>query len=453
MWVTATASGNAPNMAQSGQTQDIGSQKATTPKARSLNAAAVGVATGALLALATLGMDRVLNTGAPVATENARVLLGATFTAMVTVGAFALWMRAVTAQLAASAVPSQVVTSLLHDREQHRIVVVTVAALTFAAIILLSLPADPEGSAPLASTTLGALLGAAAISALLVSIHHAERATRPGVLVAESARRVIGHIRSSTMEPTDYQPHSPATPSSNGGTGAPDRGVSIRAPATGWLASVAEEQIIAAAADGTVIRVEVCEGDFLIADWTCVATVEPPDGADTGVAEMIADTFHVSDERAGGSDLAGALTQFTDIAVHASAGSAGSPSTAYEAIRYLGAILHELALHDPVAPQRRREGEAVLIRSGQQGSATLAQIAVERVRKSNAGDPDLSLVLVEVLGQARAAAELQDRAALVEELERQIRLTAEQCSHGSRHPADIEQVAVAADNATAPRVG
>lgn len=396
---------------------------------------AVGLVVGVGGAVVARFVDAALGDPEVVSTANARALLASTFAAVVTIGAFAFWMRPVAVQLAAATVPPRSVASHLYDRFQQRVVGAAVAALTFEAVALLSLPSSSGAPAPFVSSVSGALIGVGAITALLVAVEHAERSTRPTVLVSESAHAVIDHIRTLAHEPTDVEP-DPALDDR--------RATTVTTTASGWVRAVDAEGLLDATPEGGTVRIDSDVGAFVVAGWTPVASVWPGGTVSSDAVERMRRSFRIGERRAGPADVTGSLAQFADIAVQAATGGSSAPSVVYEAMWYLGAILHELTGHERLGrPDRRLADGRVLLAPTRADAAQLADLAVDRIRRVTASSPAMALELVRVLTDARRAAAQRGRSDLVEVLDRQADLTVAQCRHADPLPADVERVVAA----------
>jgi uncharacterized membrane protein len=390
---------------------------------RTLLAAASGVTLASLALLA----DEALGAGS-IASGNARVLLGAVFAAVVTVGAFAFWMRPIAAQLAATTIPPRVVSGHLHDRFQRGIVFATIGALSYESVVLLCLPASSGSDAPSLSTVLGTVIGVGAVTALFVAMQRATQTTNPSVLVAEAAHRVMERVRQSVDDEA-----GPAETPDPRGDGTP-----ITAPRSGWVQSIDVDAVLESRDCPCTVILEVDAGTFVVADWTVVATVESAHPVEDG--RVVAEALQIGDVRATDVDLHGSLSQFVDIALHMSAGASASPSTLYECFWYLGAILHELIDHELGGHDRARRNGRAVIRGRRTTRGGLVHFAVDRIRQATAGHPDMALEFVRVLCDVRRAAVRSDRLDVLDVLDRQGELAIEQCRSGGGLQSDIDRV-------------
>lgn len=393
-----------------------------------------GIALGVTVAAAALLADRVVDLGVEIPTTNALSLLAATFSALVTAGAFAFWMLPLAAQLAASAVPPTIVAGRLHGRFQRLVVTVTLGALAYTAVAVAAIPSSEDGSAPTITTAFGAALGVGAIAALLVAIEHAVRSTRPSLLVSEVAHGVIDDIRAAGRSGDGSEDDVARTAGPSTAT--------VVAPATGWLHAVDEDALLGALPEAATVSLQVGLGAFLVDGWTTVAIVRA-EGIPEDLGAELQSHFVVDVERSSEQALVGQLTQFTDIAIHASSGSSGAPSVVYETIWYLGAILHELVLHRLGRAECRTDGDRVLEWSPDPDAATLANVAIDRIRQVAAPEPAMALELVRVLVDVRRAAARAGRDGLVDVLDHQADLIVEQCRRTDPLPTDLERVVAA----------
>lgn len=390
----------------------------------------LSIVAGVVASGAVLAVDAAAGPLMEIPVENARALHGATFGAVVTAGAFAFWMRPLAAQLAAAAVPSRTVVQRLDDAFQRRTVAVTVGVLAYQAVVVLALPGSSDAVAPTVATFVGGALGVVAIAGLFVAMNRAQRATRPSVLVAEASRAVIEQVQLAARST------GPAV-----ARGPQDQPTAvIAAGATGWVRGVDVDALVRLAG-GRTIRLEIDVGTFVVSGWTTVATVWDPAGEDLdeGDRSSIAGCLELGDERAQSLDLAGSLSQFVDIGVHAATGGSAAPSTVYETLWHLGAILHELCRHELGISDRASDSGGVVIHR-RTDAPQLVDLAVDRFRQVAAGDPAMALALARVLCDVRTDAVACGRDDIVQVLEDQCELVVDQCRHAGGLPHDVERV-------------
>jgi uncharacterized membrane protein len=399
-----------------------------------LPAIPLGAVAGVMAAGLLLGLDNWFG-GPQIAGASARSLLGATFGALITAGAFAFWMLPIATQLATSSVPTSVASQHLRDRFQERVIAATVGALSYTGAVLLAVPSGTEG-APLLSTVAGGVIGVGSVSLLLVAIRHAEQSTRPTELLAEAAHDAIAQIgrASSRDRPGRIAEGRESTPAT----------ARVLAHRTGWVTSIDEGRLLDALDSGGRIRLYVAVGEFVVRDWTLLAEMSSSADETAGAASSpraLSRCVAIGSERSAREDVGGSLARFADVAVHAASDGNGSPSLAYEAIWYLGAILHELVWHDVSTTDRVVDGERVLERPREPSGAALAGSVTDRIRLATAGRMSLALELTQVLDDVKHAASLNGRHDLVDLLDRQRDLVYQQCERSEPLRHDLQRIA------------
>lgn len=403
-----------------------------------------GALLAAVAAWSMLTFDAVFDVPYTISTENARVLLGATFSAVIMVGAFAFWMRPITAQLAASSMPPRRVAAHLHDRFQQRVIATTVAATAYLAIIMLSLPDGPDGLAPAIATVSGAALGVGAMASLLVAIREAESTTRPAFLVAETARAVIEMIGRSGYD-GDGSVENQVPPDDG------PKGHTITAPETGWIQSIDGVGLRRSAPAKSHVRLEAGLGGFVVAGSTSICAVKHQTPTEEDERRM-QEHFRIADVRPAEVDLVGSLTEFTDVAVHTLGADNKSISTMYETMGYLGTVLHQLVDNDLQTEDLHLDDGRVLHQGPGPDGAGLAQLCIDRIRQAGAGEPVVALEMVRILLEVKPAASARGRRDIERVLDNEADLVVAQCKHAGGFPPDVERVAAARAGGPAPQL-
>jgi uncharacterized membrane protein len=395
----------------------------------------LGGVAGVAAAGVSLGVDTWVDTP-QIAAASARSLLGATFGALITAGAFAFWMLPIATQLAASSVPTSIASEHLRDRFQRKVIAATVCALAYTGTVLVAVPPTEAGGAPLISTVLGGAIGVSGISFLLVAIRHAQRSTRPGELLAEAASDVMDQIRRTSSARRPGQIAGPIQ--------LPPTTTKVLAPRTGWVNGIDEPRLLDALHTDGLVRLHVAVGAFVVRDWTPIAEVSSSaDEATVPPDEGVARCVDIGSQRSAREDLGGSLARFADVAVHAASDQTGSPSMAYESLWYLGAVLHELVRHDVEMTDRVADRQKVLERPREPSGDELAGSVIDRIRLATSQRVSLAVELTRVLDDVRRAASKYGRRDLVELLEHQRDLVYEQCKQARPLGEDLERVAAA----------
>lgn len=154
---------------------------------------------------------------------------------------------------------------------------------------------------------------------------------------SETLRRVLDERDDATQGPTE----------------APDRPLDVRmieASQSGFLVSVNEDELLAAAcAGGAVVRIEGFPGSSLVvgtplgSSWPIDADADALSPEDwERMSERIANAVNAGPERTAAQDIAYGLRQMTDVAVKALSPGINDPTTAVHAVGHMSGLLCEM---------------------------------------------------------------------------------------------------------------
>lgn len=340
--------------------------------------------------------------------DSARSILSTIAGAIVTVSGIVFSLTVVVLQLASSQYSPRVLHTLLRDR-LHRIVMGFVAG-TFAYCLvvlwLIHAPAPGQSEVPIPglSVALAVVLAIGAVLAILAYVDD----TAHLMQVVELARRivdetsiVIGHLPASTpgvpeperrrAEGIDTQPAGSA--------------VTVRASQRGWVQQADTDALLASIPRGTTLRLDVRIGQF-VHEYTPICTIWPPP-RDGGVTERLARrAIHVGRTRTTQQDIAFGLRQLVDIALQALSPAVNAPTTAYQVIVSLGALLRELLVRELPPVVVEGDEKRRLLRPHEMAYEDYVREAFEQIRTVGAQHPSIVVTLLETLGAL--ASELEE---------------------------------------------
>lgn len=410
-----------------------------TPRRQIIARAVVGGLIAGLAGALTLAVDRAVPAGALPATlrfppDNARPLLGALVSAVVTLSAFAFWMRAVMAQLVSSAVSPRIVSVHLYDRFQQTVVGFMAGALVYVAVVLQHVgpgeQSPPFPDVPHLSVTGAVLVALAALVAMIYSMYRSAESLEVGNLVARIGQDLLD--RSSAL--VGAQAHALSAPE-------PDVELpsAVSATRTGFVRDIDEGAVLEALPEGGAAALEIDVGTFVVAGHTTLVRLPAADGADGRRSERIRSAFTVGPSREITRDLGYGIQQLVDVGEKTLAVGASSASTVYDVLLWLGAVLRTVLDVEP--PPRVIAGPSgtCLVRSARLTPADLVSQSFERLRQGGARFPGVAQRLVEILSSLRDDFEGRGRSEVLQALERELRLTVAAAEH-----SDVPEDEVAA---------
>jgi uncharacterized membrane protein len=370
-------------------------------------AGAAGLAVGA----AVVGLDRWLLDPPPIAlasVASARTMLSAFVGGLITVAVFSLWMRTVVVGLVSDQFSPRTLTTFLEDRFQRHLLAVMSAGMTVEVVLLLGLPEDDAAPAPLVAMAVSVIIALAALAGVLLAIQHAIRSL--------SLPELVGRLTDQALYVLDQQPGP--TPTVEYVPPARDARP-VQASETGWVVDVDAEAILEALPPGGLVHLHSRIGEFVTPRST-IAMVSGSDGSTGAAVGAITDAIRLARTRSPDLDLAFALSQLVDVAVHALRGSGKDTATAHEALVHLGAVLENTVERGLVPGHRSDDEGRRLFDEAAWDAADHVHLCAERLRDGAAREPETARHLLQMLGKVRTTARSVGDQRVLDEVGRQV---------------------------------
>ena len=321
--------------------------------------------------------------------DSARAILSTVATATVTVAAIVFSMTSVVVQLATSQFSPRVTQGFLRDRSQQVTIGITIGTFVYALLVLGSVR-EAQGDTERAyhfSVTVGVVLAVISMLAIVSFIDRVMRSMRIDTIVHTLAQE--------SEEAFRRLPKSTAHDEGGAAADAVTDSTGLESTQPGWVRSIDIEEMLAALAGNTSVRLDVRTGDF-IAEHAEVGTVWP--AVDERTAAAMVKAIQLGRTRTVESDPAYGIRQMVDIALRALSPSLNDATTAADVIRQLKVPLRALLLGD--APAR-------VVGDGRGNKVYLPRAftfsdyihgAFTEIRMNASGQPYTLLALVETLG-------------------------------------------------------
>lgn len=406
---------------------------------------AAAIAIAAVLAALTLTLDAMAAPDALPAwlvpkSESARLLLGTSAGGLITATAVVFWVRGMLLQMASNQFSSRVLHRYVEDRFALTVIGYLLGAMTYAVVVLLSLPGtqstDPT---PTFSVLVAAAATVGAVVAIIAVIDNSSRVTQPGELLRRVADDTTTQIHRShpqagggSTSPGDARAAEPEGP-----------GHRVLAPTGGWVESVDDEALLAAVPPRATIRLDVRPGMLVVRGGTlCVLWLDrSAEGDDLDrMQENVRAAVPLGSARSSDVDVLLGLRHLVDIAL-ATLGPARSDATvAYETILHIGAVLREvLARGTPPAIVQGADGRC-LLRPAQLTLEEHIDVAFHPLREAAAGSPTFATAILETLGMLRRSVETTGMTDRLAPLERHAGLLVRSCQAHGLLPEDLDRL-------------
>lgn len=382
--------------------------------------------------------------GAPlllsVTVESARAILGTIAGATITVAGIVFSVTVVSVQLASSEFSPRVLRGFLRDRFQQNIIGIIVGTFTYCTFVLANIRVSSSGDSdqpvPSLPVTIAIVLAVASILGIVAFIDHSARSMQVGHIIrrvtAETRARIAVLYRepSADVRCSDVPPPEP--------DGVPHV---VRAWEDGWIQQLSEDRLCRAAAPDSYVRIDSGVGAFVVED-TPLVTLWSSDEPDVA---RIREAFVIGAERTMQQDVMFGIRQLVDIGLRALSTGVNDPTTAYEVIVHLGAILADVLQSELPARVRVDDHGRTLVLTDRHDHAAHVERSFGQLRIAGAGQPAVLIRLLRtlhLLDELMLDLGLEDRRAPIRRQARLVVATAEQADYIDE---DLEEIRRAAD--------
>jgi uncharacterized membrane protein len=378
--------------------------------------------------------------------DSARSLLSAVATATITVAGIVFSLNGVAVQLASSQFSPRVLRTYMRDRFQQTVMGIMVGTFTYALLVMRAVRGSEdefESVVPHLSVVLGLVLAVVAVLAILASIDHTARSMQVGEIVRRITHETVATARRLLPDPGEGPAAAAAEDPPLG------EGVPVPALRTGWVQQVEPGKLLSALPPGAVIRLDVRVGSF-VSEGVPLATVWGLDGTDP--ASELDQGFAVGRSRTMQQDIAFGIRQLVDIGLRALSTGVNDPTTAYEVVVHLGAVLHEVLGRDLPAGSSVDDDQRWLLRPHELTHDAYVERSFAQLRQAAAGQPDLCIGILRVLGEVVRELERRGLDERCGALRRQAALTVTGVAAAPVLPSDVDRLrAAAVDSGFDPR--
>jgi uncharacterized membrane protein len=370
--------------------------------------AAVALAS-ALLGVRVAGEGRedawLLHTGSQ---ENARELMSALLTGMISMTALVVSITMVVLTLAAGQIGPRLIRSFIRDRTTQAVLGLFLADILYLLTVFRSIDAVGAG-VPHLAVSVGTAATALCLLVLLVYVHKLARSIVYDTVVENVAREVHRSVRE--MLPAGPEPEEPAPE-------LPGEPAWVRLDRDGYVQAVAFGDVVAAARTaGAAVRLHFRPGDFVLAAGEHAA-VHPASRATAGLREAVRAAVVVGSERTPAQDVEFGVRQLVEVSTRALSPGLNDVFTALAVVDNLSAILSWTL---PRGTERRvlrdGDGEVRVVRDVV-GHADLIAAALDPVRQSGQANAAVLSRLARAVGRLGPAVRTaEQREALEEQLD------------------------------------
>ena len=354
-----------------------------------------------------------------VGASGSRDVLGAIASSSLAVAGTTFSITMAVLALTSSTYGPRLIRNFMSDRGNQVVLGVLVATFLYSLLVLRSIRviggtagpgvADADTFVPHLAVNAAMLLAVADVVVLIYFIHHISDSIQISTLTAG--------VRNDLRATIERVYHATGDRERPGGAEEdpepPIGGIPLRAPRSGYLQSVEEDELVQRAArHGVVVVLEVRTGQYVV-EGAVLARVLPADRASESVLHTVGARLHLADARTPHQDPEFAVQQLTEMAVRALSPGTNDPYTAVNALDDLSSGLSLLAGRPCPSGIRRDTEGSIRLHARRTHPVDLITAVIDRMRWYATSAPSVMHATLELL--ERVAPELQspaDRARL-----------------------------------------
>lgn len=354
--------------------------------------------------------------------DNARQLLGALLSGMITMSSLVVSITVVVLTLAAGQLGPRMVRNFMGDWATQIVLGLFIATILYLLVVFRTIGDASADSIPHLAVSVGTALSALCLFVLLIYVHRLARSIMYDNVVREITAelgRSIGRLTNGNDEDdTEAEDSSPpeAWP-----------GARVDLGRDGYIQAIEFTTLVEAARHAdAVIRLVVRPGDYVLARGRHV-TVDPSGACDDTLASAIRNAIILGSERNPTQDLEFGIRQLVEIALRALSPGINDVFTAIAVIDNLSSALARLFEH-PLEPSLRRDADGrVRVRCVVMGYGTMVHAAFDQIRQAGRSMPAVLARLADALERLAPYADTEGKAIPLREQLDDLRATIEQC--------------------------
>ena len=375
--------------------------------------------------------------------DAARTVLSSIAGSLITVTSLTFSLTVVTLQLASSQFSPRLLRTFSRDRFVHLTLALFLGTFAYSLVVLRTVRTSADSQAefvPQISVTVAVVLTLVSVFALVLFLDHLATQIRVETMLDDVHTDASQTLARVLEKRADDPPSNQVPPR------APADASTIETAESGFLVSVDEDDLLAAACQaGAVVQIEGLPGGSLVRGTPLGRSW--PLGPDPltreqqrELAERVAAAAVAGRERTGAQDIAYGLRQLTDVATKALSPGINDPTTAVHALGHISGLLCEMVDYQLGPRLLRDDHDRVRVVLERPGLADLLDSALAQPRRYAASAPSvlarLALVLREVAWRVRDA---DDRRAVRDQLAR-LRDTVAGADLGAAEQAELARL-------------
>ncbi len=336
--------------------------------------------------------------------DSARAVLSTTAAATITFASITFSVSLLIMQQGSSQFSPRVIHGLVRDPFNRRVIAIVVGTFTYCLVSLQRVrgPVDEGGEevVPEFAVTVGVVLGVVAVLAVVAAINHTSHKMDVSVILGDIVERATG------------VPTSPDTDKDLRAATQTDRSIPDGEPVTvvrfdgdGWVRQIDRRGLLGLVDSGSIVRLEIDAGRYAIRStpfcsiWPAVTEARLDEVSRSAKRCVVLGPTRTMNEDAGYG-----VRQLVDVALRALSPGVNDPTTAQDAIFHLGTVLVDRLLSSPVPTALVDGSGRCLLALHALTDEDIAELAFAELRRAGAGQPAVTVYLLQSIALVADAA-------------------------------------------------
>jgi len=323
-------------------------------------------------------------------TENARELLSALLSGMITMTSLVVSITMVVLTLAAGQIGPRLIRTFIQDRVTQAVLGLFLADILYLLVVFRTIDGEQLENVPHLAVSMGTGITALCLFVLLFYVHRLARS----IIYDNVIQNVAAELRHTVdyLLPEDTRPRFWPTD-----VGSDFRWVALGKD--GYVQALNLDALVAAARQAdAVIRLEVGPGDYVIGEGEHVA-VHPASAFTEEVCKRICGAFIVGSERTAAQDIEFGIRQLVEIATRALSPGLNDVFTALAVIDNLSSSLAYIFQRGLEPPVQCDEGGAVRLVRVVPDYHGIIGMAFDQIRQAGSGHAAILIRLTEAIAR------------------------------------------------------
>lgn len=366
--------------------------------------------------------------------DNARAILSAIASSMLTVVTLTFSILMVSFTLASQQFSPRILRTFTRDRTSQHVLGLQIGTFLYSLLVMVRINEVGDSIFVPLLSVLGAIgFSLVGIAAFIYFIDHISRSIRVNYIIANIGEQTVALLHNAQpIQVVGYPLGSSTTPVMLAGASAP-----VTAPRAGYIQGVATAHLIAIAQKHDLVLELTCmTGDFVAVDRPLLQ-VFPSEKLSPALTESLLNQFDIGVERTMFEDILFGIRQLVDIALKALSPAVNDPTTAMNCLDYLTNILTQAAQHADDQAHLCDSAGTVRLLAHRVRFATMVELAFNQIRHYGCGDVLVDLRMIDALTEIAGATSDPQRRAL---LWRHIGMISRNADRRLDEPHDREQV-------------